>query len=147
LLMGQIAARRIAAEPNPFIMRRMPIIGSRRRRRRQSSIFCRWAQTPTPWTKVVLRLCTERCEHVRCPQSERSWMAAPTRGRQIRPGPRPYTSPSRPRGEEGAVLITHACNRHASSGCCWNEEQARPTKTSEANRSFKRRPASGFGPC
>ena len=42
----------------------------------------------------------------------------------------------------------HAANsKRASSSCCWNAAQARPTKTGEANRCVRRRRVSGFEPC
>ena len=46
---GRIAARRIAAAPNPFTTRRTPTAGIRRHRLRRSSTSCRLAQIPTPW--------------------------------------------------------------------------------------------------
>ena len=123
---GRIAARRIAAAPNPFTTRRTPTAGSRRHRRRRSSTSCRLAQIPMRWIRAAWRPCTERCEHGRCPRSERCWMAAPTRGRQIRPGRRPCTSPFRPLGEEGAVL-EHAREQQTGIIRLLLERGARPT--------------------
>lgn len=120
---------------------------TRRPRPRRSDTSCRPARIPTPWITPAWRLCTGLCEHGRCPRSGRCWMVVRTRGHRIRPGRRPCTSPFRQLGEEGAVLSTHASSRRASSGCCWNAAQARPTKMGEVDKCVRRRRVIGFEPC
>ena len=144
---GPIATRPIAAAPSPCTTRRTPTTGTRRRKPRRSSTSCRSARIPTPWIAAAWRPCTGRSERGRCPRSERCWTEVRTQGRQTRPARHPCTSPFRRLGEAGAVLSTHAGSRPASSGCCWNAAQARPTKTGEVDPCAKRRPVSGFELC
>ena len=44
---------------------------------------------PNALDKAAWRRCTERCEHGRCPRSERCWMAVPIRARPNKAGSTP----------------------------------------------------------